>query len=800
MRRMVLLLILLMSIIPPMGTLGSVSVDARGFRLTKWSVDGENVIGAGSRGAMGESYPLWDWLLSEAWPGSLATETYAISEEGSTITGRLEKGLLLVEKSLKILDGKSALLTVKLTNTGNETFKSEVNWDSFGLGYAMAWAGYLGKPGGENQLWLDDEVHIENERWVRKRAQVKAFGLVDFDEGLIALVFPEAESVALWLEKGSWGTETRAEFGPLSIAPNGSVEYRFEIFVGRIEGLREKYPAIYEKLAPFVEGEKFKISFKLPDIPVVGEKVNLSVLVTPGEPVNESALLRTVVDCGNYFVNASTSVRLNAPSEASLSTEVHERCEVKATLEMEGRVISSTSAVMEGFTKGEPLKVVFVWHHHQSPGVWPNGTLHGPWALVHTYESELKPYYEGGAYYFHAWILGKYPKIKMTYHLSPSLLWQWNLTNVGWCQSYPSYRCFRSEDGESERVREAMELYRTLYGRGQIDILTSYFAHPISGYIAERYGWFDLLDYELFLGKTTTREVLGVNAKGMWLPEMAFSPKLVSLLEKHGVKYTVLDDRCHLKTIYPYSPYHVYAIENSSIKVLFRDHTISDDFAFNNDFRNEDEAREKAKRIVEEILRVRKADPNAEVVTIAADGENWIIFSPNPGLTAKYFEYLLGYLREAQEKGLIETVTLGEAVKMEPYKNITPLTTSWLCSWDKWTREKESVQKPMWNRSEEVYNLTRTYREACGRGETYKKALYGLAQALDSDFYWAEFSYPEHVYAWLNWTEALVKDGLSTCTPTATLPTTTEESGEKAGVCGPAFIGLFALLPLLKRR
>lgn len=101
---------------------------------------------------------------------------------------------------------------------------------------------------------------------------------------------------------------------------------------------------------------------------------------------------------------------------------------------------------------------------------------------------------------------------------------------------------------------------------------------------------------------------MSVNASGMWLPEMAFSPKLVPLLEEHGARYTVLDDRCHLNVIYPYSPYHFYGIENSSIRVLFRNHTISDDFAFNN-FRSEDDAREKVRNIVEEILRVREGDP-----------------------------------------------------------------------------------------------------------------------------------------------------------------------------------------------
>ncbi|ANF22990.1 hypothetical protein [Thermococcus piezophilus] len=120
---------------------------------------------------------------------------------------------------------------------------------------------------------------------------------------------------------------------------------------------------------------------------------------------------------------------------------------------------------MRAFEKGKPLKVVFVWHHHQSPEVWPNGTLHGPWALVHTYEDELEPYYDGGAYYFHAWILQKYPEIKMTYHLSPSSSGGGtSQTPAG--QSYPSYQCFTPESPEAEKVREAMRLYRDLYERG----------------------------------------------------------------------------------------------------------------------------------------------------------------------------------------------------------------------------------------------------------------------------------------------------------------------------------------------
>ncbi|WP_456395772.1 hypothetical protein [Thermococcus sp.] len=800
----VIVLILLLSLVPYAGAQQKqkFEISSVGFRLIEWTVDGKNIISAGERGALGRSYPLWDWLLSEPWPGSLATVKYELRKEGSRVVGSAEAGQISVEKTFEVLDKNRAELSVKLTNTGDETFRSEVSWDGFSLGYALAWAGYLGNPGGEQQIWIDagGSIHIESKNWVRIGAKLKAFGLVDFGEGLIALVFPKEETTALWLESSGWGMETRAEFPPLVLKPGESRTYRFSIFTGKIDDLRNAFPEIYNDLKPYISKENYKIAFETPDFPVEGEKIEVTVRLTPREPSGGYGILKAGLSCGE---SREVKVPLDRPSSLTLTGTARESCRISAELEVNGTPISSAERSIPVFKKGgKPLYVVFIWHNHQSPGVWPNGTLHGPWGLIHAYKNELEPYYTGGAYYFHAWILQKYPQIKMTYHLSPSLLWQWNLSYSRWCQSYPRYQCFNSTSPEAKMVRETMGLYRKLYGREQIEILTSYFAHPISGYIAEKYGWFDLLNYELSLGKRTTEEVMGVNATGMWLPEMAFSMKLVPLLENHSITHFALDDRCHLNTIYSYSPYHLYRIQNSSLLVLFRDHTISDDFAFNNNFRSEEEAREKAKRIVEEILAVRNRDPDAEVVTIAADGENWIIFSNNPGLTARYFEFLLQYLSEAQQKGLIKTATFEEVTKiLKPYREVKPLSTSWLCSWDKWTTEKRSKQQPMWKKDEEVYSLIQEYRKKCGDDAAYRKALYGLSQALDSDFYWAEFIYDRHVYAWLNWTEGLIKANIGKCSTTGiTGEVSSSTSAEKKGICGTGTLALFALIPLLLRR
>ncbi len=798
----VIILLLLLSLVPYTGAQleTEFNISETGFRLTEWNVGGQNIINAGERGALGKSYPLWDWFLGDSWPGSLATAKYKLQRKGNEVIGRVEIGQISVEKTFKVLNRSRAELTVKFTNKGDETFRSEVNWDGFSLGYALTWAGYLGKPGGEQQIWIDSSIHVASKNWVRIGASVKAFGLVDFGEDLIALVFPEEKSTALWLESSGWGIETRVEFPPLVLRPGESRTYRFSIFIGKIDDLKTAFPSIYRELEPYISRENYRISFETPDFPLEGESIEVKVRLAPREPVGGSGVLKAGLSCGE---SRKVTVPLDRASTVTLKGTADKGCSASATLEINGTLVSSAKEDLNVFKNGrKPLYVVFIWHNHQSPGVWPNGTLHGPWALIHTYKNELEPYYKGGAYYFHAWILQKYPQIKMTYHLSPSLLWQWNLSYSKWCQSYPSYRCFNSTSPEARRVHETIRLYKSLYSRGQIEILTSYFAHPISGYIAERYGWFDLLNYELTLGKKTTEEVMGINASGMWLPEMAFSMKLVPLLENHSITHFPLDDRCHLNVIYPYSPYHLYRIQNSSLLVLFRDHTISDDFAFNNNFRNEEEAREKAKKIVQEILEVRNRDPDAEVVTVAADGENWIIFSNNPGLTAKYFEFLLQYLKEAQEKGLIKTATFEEVTKaLKPYKDVKPLATSWLCSWDKWTTERKSKQQPMWMKDEEVYSLVQKYKARCGEDAVYKKALYGLSQALDSDFYWAEFIYDRHVYAWLNWTGELVKENMGKCSAQPTFsskPAPETKSGKQ--VCGIGVVAAISLVPLLLRR
>lgn len=60
------------------------------------------------------------------------------------------------------------------------------------------------------------------------------------------------------------------------------------------------------------------------------------------------------------------------------------------------------------------LKLSFLWHMHQPNYVDENGVMHMPWVFLHA----IKDYYEM------PWLLSKFPKLKATFNLTPTLIRQ----------------------------------------------------------------------------------------------------------------------------------------------------------------------------------------------------------------------------------------------------------------------------------------------------------------------------------------------------------------------------------------
>ena len=478
-----------------------------------------------------------------------------------------------------------------------------------------------------------------------------------------------------------------------------------------------------------------------------GEIAQVRVLTQGGEP---ESLSLSVVDYKGVVASVNLEVKTSEALEQGFQLQVPRipgRYELLLRL---GDVVLDKVAylVVEEGELHVDRYLAFVWHNHQAPGYLPDGSYYFHWAFKHVYENELLPYSKG-PYYYHAVMLDKYPKSKCTYNLSPSLLAQW----VEVLERGVTYRERRiePESPEARVVKETLDRYRAAATRGQIDVLTSMYAHSIAGFLVEHLGAEDIVREEVEYGAEITRRVIGVEPRGVWTPEMAFTMKLVDVYSDLGLEYTVLDAKCHYEKSTGdrgsiLEPYRVKGTKGELV-VFFRDTELSNYVSFKNNFKSELHAWKSAYEFTYLIAEKLKL---GGILTIALDGENWMIFSRKPPLTAVFYDKLLGYLTEMQREGYLSTVTLRELVEKYPPRRVLSYvpTTSWLCGFSKWCGEVKDHEE-YWARVKRVYEELRNYEAVNGRDEKSRRARWALWHALDSDYWWAEFWEPEYIDAWI---------------------------------------------------
>ncbi|MEM4690847.1 MAG: glycoside hydrolase [Desulfurococcaceae archaeon] len=403
-----------------------------------------------------------------------------------------------------------------------------------------------------------------------------------------------------------------------------------------------------------------------------------------------------------------------------------------------------------------PIYSTIVWHHHQAPNYDSNSRIHSPWAYIYVWGDHLKPYGRG-PYHFHATILSKHTSFKTTYNLSPSLLKQWlMLINNGVEMS--DGKVIDRNSPEAKLVEETLRMYRESVRRKQIDVLTSIYAHTIGGFLTDALDLDDIVRDEIAYGLKITKEAIGdyYEPEGIWTPEMAFSMRLVQIYSDLGLKYTVLDEKHHYTNSTgdkstPFKPYILIdRATGKHITVFFRDSELSNTLSFRNNFVSEIHAWRNAYEFAF-LLAKKWLDPGVETHIIALDGENWMVFSKNPPLTAYFMEKLVQYLVAIDHVGFIKLSTLREIYRSIPARHVLTniKTNSWLGGFNKWFGEVPE-HKAMWIRVAETIRLLRAYEKMInGRDEYSEEARWALWHALDSDYWWAEFWLPKVILNWL---------------------------------------------------
>ena len=436
-------------------------------------------------------------------------------------------------------------------------------------------------------------------------------------------------------------------------------------------------------------------------------------------------------------------------------------------LVINNKVYDTTKTIICDPSSRKPLYLTIVWHHHQAPNYTPDGRIHSPWAYIYVWGEQLKPYGKG-PYNFHAVILKKHPHFKATYNLSPSLLYQWRLAIERGIEFIDGKK-YDPSTPEIMLVKETLDSYIDSLNRGQIDVLTSIYAHTIAGFLTDVMKAHDIVYEEIAYGKKITEETMGSSyeAQGIWTPEMAFSMDLIPIYYDNGIRYTVLDEVHHFNHAEGdknsiYEPYIV--VDTSSgkyIYVFFRDSELSNIMSFNNNFYNEIHAWRNA---YEYSLRIayKWFIKEAKSLVIALDGENWMIFSKNPPATAIFLDKLAIYLETLQDMSFFKLSTLREIMENIPAsKVLTNIpTNTWLGTFRKWRGERQEHEQ-YWVRAYEIYRKINCYEKLIGgKDQDSRRARWSLWHALDSDYWWAEFWSPNIINMWLAEARNIVESNL----------------------------------------
>lgn len=460
---------------------------------------------------------------------------------------------------------------------------------------------------------------------------------------------------------------------------------------------------------------------------------------------------------GEIIYNGKTALNPRATTQVKADVPLAEEPGVhKAVLYVDGKPVDEALFITAELPE-KPTLFTIVWHHHQAPNYTPEGRIHAPWAFVYVWGAYLSPY-GYGPYHYHSVLLVKKKEFRATYNLSPSLLKQW-LDAIDKGVVFIDGKKFDPNTPEVNMVKETLENYRNALYRNQIDVLTSIYAHTIAGFLIDVLDASDVIDEEISFGKEITRGAMGSNydAQGLWTPEMAFSMGLIPIYASNGIKYTVLDDQFHFKPAEgdkgsQYEPYIVISSSTGDyIVVFFRDHELSDILGFKNVFSSEHHAwrnaYETAYRIIERAL-----NKKAPVLVLALDGENWMVFSKNPPMTAFFLDKLADYLISANKEGFLILSHLREMIDKYPPKRVLKYvpTNSWLGTFKKWRGEKTDHEK-YWGKIAEKYRILKAYERIIGgKDEVSFKARWCLWHALDSDYWWAEFWNPRIIDLWLS--------------------------------------------------
>jgi len=304
---------------------------------------------------------------------------------------------------------------------------------------------------------------------------------------------------------------------------------------------------------------------------------------------------------------------------------------------------------------------------------------------------------------------------------------------------------------QSEALRRVLPVYREYAAKGQIEISTTPFYHPILPLICDtdiaqvphpgvplpsRFRYKEDARVQLLRSRAYIEEKFGVSPKGLWPSEGSVSDEALALGAECGYTWSGTDNGVLARTIGHgagcVETYRAYRWQQSGLKMnmLFRDHYLSDLIGFQYQRMG---AAEAAEHFLKQIR--QNAAGTEGLVPIILDGENaweWYEANGRPFLRELY--------RRISEDPDMEALTVSEALakfEAHPLQGIFP--GSWInANFDVWIgAEEDNLAWEYLLAARKAFDAAENVPEA-SRALAYEELL--IAEGSDWNWWYG----PEH--------------------------------------------------------
>lgn len=252
---------------------------------------------------------------------------------------------------------------------------------------------------------------------------------------------------------------------------------------------------------------------------------------------------------------------------------------------------------------------------------------------------------------------------------------------------------------QREIMGRILPKYKELMEKGQIDVSFSPYFHPILPLLCDtnvarfalpqiqlphdRFAHPDDAEAQIQQGIILYEDIFGRKPKGMWPSEGSVSEQIIPLAAKHDIQWMATDEEILFNSLLLakdrweagappdkralYRPHEV-GMDNDRIRMVFRDHTLSDliGFVYSN-WGAQDAADDLVNRLHAIRNNIPKDALSGSLVSIILDGENCWEYYQNDG-----HDFLAALYSKLSEDELIRTTTISDFLEKAPAASKLP--------------------------------------------------------------------------------------------------------------------------------